>query len=79
MKTDRNGVPYITITFIDSETGDEITLRMNVNQAKNVGSRIVEAEKQAVKTLKQRGYTNWPTRFIMPDYPHSNETRNERT
>jgi hypothetical protein len=63
-KIDKNGVPYITVIIEDRGTGDELTLRMNVNQAKRVSEKILEAEKEAVNILKKAGYEAWPTRFV---------------
>ena len=76
-KLDQNGISYLSVTIKDSRSGDEITLRMTVNQAKILGEKIVEAEEKAVKMLKQAGYKEWPTRFILPDYPSSTESRSD--
>ena len=77
-KIDENGIPYVTVTVVDRRTENEYTLRMTVDQAKVVGDKIVEAQKEAVGILKQAGYQAWPTRFILPDYPSPNDSRADR-
>ena len=76
-KTDRNGVPYVSVILRESQSGGEITLRMNVNQAGIMGSKIVDAKREAVERLKEAGYNEWPPRFILPDYSRENERKTD--
>ena len=76
--SDETGIPYVTLTVETSEAGEEVTIRMNVNHTGTVASKLAEAEEEAVEMLHEAGYTEWPSRFILPEYPPGNETRTGR-